>query len=600
MIKPPFDSVTSYPVAFARFIFLLTACLVMAGVAGCTSYEPSGQSPVIQTHDPGQLHQGYSGSGRSGSPAGRHGPSVSGRQNYSGSSADQWSSPYQSGHGAHPSNNAGGQTSHMPWEGRQGSATSQQRQPAYSAAHSTAEDSASPAGNLPDHAGSDYVYMPDHPLADTRGYVKIMSPAETKQSRTNRPNSSPAYSDQSSYTQTNRNSLQNRYPHELTHRLEPRSGAATEFEQSSRSPAREVVRPTVSNISVREVWADNRNAPPPQSQGAKTSPGFTADYIAEEQERENDASGGSMSSSATGNVARNPVESPANKAGSTAFSQPTVEPAIKIGNQPPHHPNSLTQPTVIQDDRYTQTAMPDIRKTIGGLERYVESHPDDRLSQLALRVLYSQQGEHDKALRPFAYAPEQTIDMQNLASSMLLAARINESSSVEKAGLANQALEKLEQLWQTVAEAADLRITNLKICSEVKGYGRYKEIPKNVLETGQPREVLVYCELENFKNQKNEEGKYYTELHAEITLYDSAYKPIGQPLSEDVTDTPSFNKRRDFFLRGPLKIPALSPGKYEIVVSIEDKIAHKIARAQRYSFEVKGLSGVGYDGSAAN
>jgi len=228
-----------------------------------------------------------------------------------------------------------------------------------------------------------------------------------------------------------------------------------------------------------------------------------------------------------------------------------------------------------------------IEQTIADLERYVTLHPDNMQTQMALRLIYNAYGREEKALE---YLPTMSMEnhaqMKALTQAILLAAQTTQAADNIKPDMVNQALEALNKVCEKLAEKASLTISNLKICGEVTGFGNYKEIDKKELETGLPRRIYVYCELQNFRTKLNEQNMHVTELHADITLFDSAYKPQLR-IDKDVPDTPVHNRRRDFYLHGWLDLPRLSPGKYEIFVSIKDKIAGMTAPPQRYEFEIK-------------
>ncbi len=221
----------------------------------------------------------------------------------------------------------------------------------------------------------------------------------------------------------------------------------------------------------------------------------------------------------------------------------------------------------------------------GNLESLLSKDPENIDLQMALRYAYAAHGNYDKALQQLDVIP---ADSQR--RSLALARATILSSQVESSNdpmVANSALSAIKILEDKVADKADLKISTFKICSKVDNFGQYEEIAEGSLSSGTACEVVIYCELENYQYQLNEDGKYFTSLHAEISLFDSSLNPLQQ-INEDVVDTPSFNKRKDFFLRGPFKLPQLSPGKYQIVISMEDKIAGKRALAARYPFEVKG------------
>ena len=197
--------------------------------------------------------------------------------------------------------------------------------------------------------------------------------------------------------------------------------------------------------------------------------------------------------------------------------------------------------------------------TVARLEERLRSRPGDTAAALALYHLYLAQDEPAKARALLANDPDQ----------------------------ANLTLEALERLRRQIAKAADLRIAGLKICEEVKGFGRYTEVDERVLGTGSPRGVYVYFELENFESQQNAEGQYSSSIRAQIVLVNADNRPVVSLPWTDVPDTPSFSPRQDFYLRALLKLPALEPGKYRFTVQAEDKLAQKWALPQHYRFEVK-------------
>jgi len=264
-------------------------------------------------------------------------------------------------------------------------------------------------------------------------------------------------------------------------------------------------------------------------------------------------------------------------------------PGVKMSVQQNINPTQYAQPTVASRPSQPQRQNVSIDQTITELERYVTEHPDQVKAQMALQLLHSVYGNKE-AMRvlPANMTSEQKSEMEELTQAILLAAQLSQNNMSQQPEAANQALKALQQISGKLAGKADPVVTCMKICSKVEGFGQYKEIPSELLETGEPREVLVYCELENYQAERDAEGRFLTKLHASITLFNSSYRVVGQPLIADVNDKPTYHLRRDFFLRGPLTLPRLSAGQYEIVVTIEDKIAHKIARAKRYRFEVKG------------
>jgi len=191
-------------------------------------------------------------------------------------------------------------------------------------------------------------------------------------------------------------------------------------------------------------------------------------------------------------------------------------------------------------------------------ERWLAEHPDDINTALALYYHYLAEENQQKAQ---SFLPQ----------------------DFNQAERAQQALKNLNQ---QISERNLLKITNLKICEKVEGFGRYAELPLSELQSGKSRWIEVYFELENYANRLNPDGAYSSELHAEITLYDGSYRPVITPLSEDVPPKPTYSPRKDFFLVGTIQLPALNPGPYIITVQVEDKIANKRSRRKELVFHV--------------
>ncbi|GEM_PF-1220579 len=264
-------------------------------------------------------------------------------------------------------------------------------------------------------------------------------------------------------------------------------------------------------------------------------------------------------------------------------------PAQNPLSQPNIEPVGPTRQAVSQTTADFTGTVDKIGDSIIHLERYVASHPDDAKAQLTLRLLYSVYGNDDKALQ---YLPSTPTENQSqslaLAQALLLTTQKTElATDHNEAQAANQALKALESLTKKLSDQADPVISCVKICNEnVTGFGKYEVLTNEELQTGLPRTIKVYCELENIKAKLNEEGKYYTDLYAEFTLYDSQLRPKAE-LKSDVPDTPIYNQRRDFCLWGPLTLPNLPPDKYKITVRVEDKLAGRVAETKSYEFEVK-------------
>lgn len=135
-----------------------------------------------------------------------------------------------------------------------------------------------------------------------------------------------------------------------------------------------------------------------------------------------------------------------------------------------------------------------------------------------------------------------------------------------------------------VEEARPMRISRAVLCRQVAGFGRYQPAGAGPFLAGQTQRLIVYVELENFAHRAakpdDESGpemagageKWAVEVSQELDLRHSKdevqawYRP-----QQTVVDV-SRNKRRDFFVRQIVELPAtLSVGSYSLKVVMRDR-----------------------------
>ncbi|MCK5270798.1 MAG: hypothetical protein KAJ46_08440, partial [Sedimentisphaerales bacterium] len=443
--------------------------------------------------------------------------------------------------------------------------------------------------------GSDYtIHDPTHPRADKRGtvHLKVRNPNSSRVGTSLREREREQYRRQIQNTQK-----------QVLRNPNPAMPDQPDITQTLPAPVRTVAdtpyrRPIVTNVNVTEVndAASGFTGPTVSSRAPSQSDILPERIAAEKQipgvnpQRDYNA----LKTSTQSTITRSPKTTPAispyhpptaetNKATNNITKSNPVTPPVAVPRPVP----DSTVPGNRVDTSRSPAAVNTMEQTIADLERYVTLHPDNMRTQMALRLIYDVYGRDEKALENLpTMSMDSQAQMKALTQAILLAARTTQATDEIKPDIANQTLEALDKICEKLAEKAPLAISNLKICGGVTGFGNYKEIDKKELETGRPRRIYVYCELRNFRTKLNEQNMHVTDLHADITLFDSAYKPLLR-IDKDVPDTPVHNRRRDFYLHGWLDLPKLSPGKYEIFVSIKDKIADMAAPPQRYQFEVK-------------
>jgi hypothetical protein len=144
----------------------------------------------------------------------------------------------------------------------------------------------------------------------------------------------------------------------------------------------------------------------------------------------------------------------------------------------------------------------------------------------------------------------------------------------ELAGDAKATLTRREMISKIdeVFGAQPLQIEALKLCRRVDSYGVYEPFATTRFLAGQKNRVLVYVELENFKHEPLEDGRYEVRLEQSVELYDATGETtVWRQGPVQLVDV-SRNKRRDFFIVYPVDLPArLTAGGYRLKVRIADK-----------------------------
>ena len=120
--------------------------------------------------------------------------------------------------------------------------------------------------------------------------------------------------------------------------------------------------------------------------------------------------------------------------------------------------------------------------------------------------------------------------------------------------------------------AQPLQIEALRLCRRVDSYGVYEPFATTRFLAGQKNRVLAYVELENFKHEPLEDGRYEVRLEQSVELFDATGETtVWRQGPVQLVDV-SRNKRRDFFIVYPIDLPARLPaGGYRLKVRIADK-----------------------------
>ena len=200
-----------------------------------------------------------------------------------------------------------------------------------------------------------------------------------------------------------------------------------------------------------------------------------------------------------------------------------------------------------------------------------------------LRLLQLVADRRDEAIqsRSGGSAVEQEFWSNELYGLATLLDSKAHADAKKRAGLAAT---HLRQAADRLAEYGGLVVKNLHFCTEVKGYGSFVTFQSDEFRLGQ--EVLLYCEVENFKSELREKG-YHTALKARYEVFNASGERVADK-DLGLKDEHCQNRRRDFFVPYFIWMPKqVPPGKYQLKLTLEDVHAGQTAEAT-IEFEIKG------------
>ncbi|MCA9126484.1 MAG: hypothetical protein KDB22_05340 [Planctomycetales bacterium] len=141
------------------------------------------------------------------------------------------------------------------------------------------------------------------------------------------------------------------------------------------------------------------------------------------------------------------------------------------------------------------------------------------------------------------------------------------------------ALKSQRKALQHLAAASDLEVHNVAFCTDVESYGAVTKFEENVFRPDQP--LLLYLEVDNFVSLPlpNANG-YETHLKGTYEIVDSQ----GNRIEDQQLDADQYrcnNPRRDYFIVYRIWTPkSISPGSYQLKLTIEDLNGHKFGHSK--------------------
>lgn len=143
----------------------------------------------------------------------------------------------------------------------------------------------------------------------------------------------------------------------------------------------------------------------------------------------------------------------------------------------------------------------------------------------------------------------------------------------------------LQRQIDALPRARPLAIAELRLCSEVDGFGRYTPMPAT-FAAGRSHAALVYVEVENFRERRYDSARdgwtgiedptaerWVAQLGQEVALLDDRNDHVALHEPEQVVRDIARRRRRDFYIVQRIHLPAqLAIGRYHLKVTIRDLV----------------------------
>lgn len=195
-----------------------------------------------------------------------------------------------------------------------------------------------------------------------------------------------------------------------------------------------------------------------------------------------------------------------------------------------------------------------------------------------LRLLYLIAGQYQQATDPIPGigTAEQEFWQNTLWG---LAEYVRDSKYADPERRATQTLSRLATATAHLRSVAELEIKNLVFCQKITNFGNYQQTKSTTFRAGE--QVLIYAEIDSFKSELTEEGRYRTRLKSTIEIYPDNGGGAVKPLSNfqfSPTEDICRQRRRDYFHSYIINLPDRIPlGTYKLKLTVVDQLGGKIA-----------------------
>jgi hypothetical protein len=123
-----------------------------------------------------------------------------------------------------------------------------------------------------------------------------------------------------------------------------------------------------------------------------------------------------------------------------------------------------------------------------------------------------------------------------------------------------------------------LRITELRLCRKVSGFGAFEPLSESSVKAGQP--VLIYCEMTGLRYEAKVDG-FVSRVSSHIEIRACGGGPIRWERDLGAGEDVCRRRRHDYYVNYLVELPeTLSPGAYELRLTQTDQVANRSATAQ--------------------
>ncbi len=211
------------------------------------------------------------------------------------------------------------------------------------------------------------------------------------------------------------------------------------------------------------------------------------------------------------------------------------------------------------------------------LTRTIKDYPRDVVANLDYQMLQVIRDESSPQLSTFSAMSPEDRELVSAIADCLAIFRTNLRTDPNM--LSAKKVRPIFELADRLRAQADLRIPTVSLCTKVEGFGKYDPIDPPRFTAGKAHPALVYCEVENFASQLNDQHLWETRLTQETVLFTETGMPVWQDKSKPIVDT-ARNRRHDFYLVKRIDLPdTLTINRYILKVSIFDQSANRVAES---------------------